>query len=91
MRVSDSRWHRQLSRGDPKRAFPESPYWLRPFQNYKTFCPSLVGSYDVVAEFLRRYIRLGFRTFILDVPASAEELHHTGVAFGLATVEAIKS
>jgi alkanesulfonate monooxygenase len=91
MRVSDSQWHRQLSREDPNRAFPESPYWLRPFHNYKTFCPYLVGSYDVVAELLRRYIRLGFRTFILDVPPSEEELHHTGVAYGLATAEAVKS
>jgi alkanesulfonate monooxygenase len=90
MRVSDSEWHRQLDgeRLDP--ASPESLYWLGPFHNYKTFCPYLVGSYEAVGGLLRRYIGLGFRTFILDVPASEQELHHTRVAFGLATAEAAK-
>jgi alkanesulfonate monooxygenase len=35
------------------------PYWLRSFENYKTFCPYLVGSYSTVAEELARYIALG--------------------------------
>ena len=39
-----------------------------PFQNYKTFCPYLVGTYDEVAELVAGYIRLGARTFILDIP-----------------------
>jgi alkanesulfonate monooxygenase len=80
MKVSDSRWHHQLSKREPES--PErSPYWLGPFHNYKTFCPYLVGSYATVAEFLHRYIDRGFRTFILDVPPDGEELGHTSVAF----------
>ncbi len=80
MKISDSVWHRQLSQSE---AAPpgESPYWLVPFQNYKTMCPYLVGSYDQVAAELERYIALGYTSFILDVPPSAEELHHTNVAF----------
>ena len=58
-----------------------NPYWLVPFENYKTFCPYLVGSYDRVADELERYLLLGFRTFILDIPASEEELGHTAIAF----------
>ena len=81
MKVSDSQWHRQLSklaeRGEPG----ENPYWLVPFQNYKATCPYLVGSYDRVAEELVRYVENGFRTFILDEPASADEIKHTGIAF----------
>lgn len=84
MKISDSKWHRQLSVLAEHSAQHESPYWLGPFENYKTFCPYLVGSYDTVAEELGRYIRLGFRTFILDIPASREELAHTDVAFHLA-------
>jgi alkanesulfonate monooxygenase len=83
MKVSDSEWHRQLSelgRTDGE----ASPYWLWPFENYATFCPYLVGSYDVVAAELRRYRELGFGTFILDIPPSAEELEHTGEAFARA-------
>lgn len=82
MKVSDSSWHKQLSelgaRGD-------SAYWLAPFQNYKAVCPYLVGSYDRVADELGRYLDAGYRTFILDEPASAEELQHTAAAFDRAT------
>ena len=83
MTVSDSEWHRQLSelgrevrgRGD------EEPYWMVPFENYKTFCPYLVGSYERVADEIARYVSVGYRTFILDVPASPDELLHAGVVF----------
>ncbi|MDQ1544130.1 MAG: alkanesulfonate monooxygenase [Actinomycetota bacterium] len=83
MNVSDSRWHRQLSGVDgaggqnghePK----PNPYWLVPFQNYKTFCPYLVGAHDHIAEVVAGYMRLGATTFILDIPPSEDELHHTG-------------
>lgn len=81
MKVSDSSWHRQLSELGNSEAGEEHPYWLLPFRNYKAVCPFLVGSYDRVAEELARYIDVGYRTFILDVPASAEEMRHTGVVF----------
>ncbi|HSL82001.1 MAG TPA: LLM class flavin-dependent oxidoreductase, partial [Thermoanaerobaculia bacterium] len=44
MKVSDSVWHRQLSK--TAQTTGGSPYWLFPFQNYKTMCPYLVGSYE---------------------------------------------
>jgi alkanesulfonate monooxygenase len=81
MKVSDSSWHQQLSAlGSTSDRNGHHPYWLGPFENYKTFCPYLVGSYDSVADEVARYIRLGIGTFILDVPPSAEELDHTNVA-----------
>ena len=85
MKVSDSSWHKQLS----KRAdgSDESPYWLGPFQNYQTFCPYLVGTYQVVADLVRGYIRSGYKTFILDIPASREELEHIGRVFSMACQE----
>jgi len=82
MKVSDSSWHKQLS---DLGAHGDSTYWLAPFQNYKAVCPYLVGSYDRVAEELGRYLDAGYRTFILDEPASAEELQHTAAAFERAT------
>jgi alkanesulfonate monooxygenase len=81
MKVSDSVWHRQLSELGRDVAGTESPYWLHPFENYKTFCPYLVGSYEVVAREVSRYMALGCRTFILDVPSSPEELVHIGNVF----------
>jgi len=81
MKVSDSSWHHQLSELGKTKLVPENPYWLVPFENYKTFCPYLVGSYDRVADEVARYIDAGYRTFILDVPASPEEMRHIGTVF----------
>ena len=81
MKVSDSEWHRQLSVIGKDCATRNDPYWLVPFQNYKTFCPYLVGSYPVVAGELARYIASGHQTFILDVPPTEDELQHIGVVF----------
>jgi len=86
MQVSDSHWYKQLSQrreGGAAGATDDEPdpYWLGPFQNYKTFCPYLVGSYERVGQLLAHYIAVGSRTFILDIPASEEELGHIGVVF----------
>lgn len=81
MKVSDSSWHRQLSALGAAEASPENPYWLVPFQNYKTNCPYLVGSYDRVADEVAQYVDVGYRTFILDVPASPDEMRHIGEVF----------
>jgi alkanesulfonate monooxygenase len=81
MRISDSQWHRELSELGARTEASQTPYWLRPFENYKTFCPYLVGSYDRVAEEIARYLLLGFSTFILDIPPSEAELAHTAVVF----------
>jgi alkanesulfonate monooxygenase len=81
MKVSDSQWHRQLSQLANQPVSDTNPYWLGPFQNYKTFCPYLVGSYARVAKELAGYIDLGFKTFILDIPPTREELDHIGIAF----------
>jgi len=81
MRVTDSNWHKQLSRLGGHAVSDVNPYWLVPFENYKTFCPYLVGSYERVGSELAHYMSLGFSTFILDVPYSAEDLEHTALAF----------
>ncbi len=85
MSVSDSHWHKQLSERRDESADPPDdepdPYWLGPFQNYKTFCPYLVGSYERVGQLLAHYVAVGSRTFILDIPASEEELEHIGIVF----------
>ena len=81
MKVSDSVWHKQLSTlGEQPRA-DDGPYWLGPMQNYKTFCPYIVGSHDRVAAELGRYIALGFRTVILDIPPDREELAYVMEVF----------
>jgi len=96
MKVSDSAWHKQLSEmgaamGDEsgeQTDGEQNPYWLIPFQNYKTNCPYLVGSYERVAQELARYVTVGYRTLILDIPPNQEELAHINVVLTLATKEA---
>ena len=88
MARSDSMWHQQLSQLGEESAADRSPYWLHPFENYKTFCPYLVGTYQDVAETVARYLDSGFRTFILDIPHEAEDLAHTQVVFDLARTRA---
>jgi alkanesulfonate monooxygenase len=80
-KVSDSKWHRQLSELGAR----PGAYWLHPFENYQTNCPYLVGSYETVASELGRYIEAGYGTFILDIPASEEEFEHTRAVFELAS------
>ncbi len=87
MRTSDSVWHHELSRAGDAPAGARDPYWLVPFRNYHTFCPYLVGSYATVAAELGRYIELGYRTFILDIPPDEDELGHVTEAFRLACPE----
>lgn len=81
MKVSDSVWHKQLSTMGETPSDEADPYWLVPFQNYKTFCPYLVGDYGRVGHELARYIDVGYRTFILDIPPNQEELRHIRVTF----------
>jgi alkanesulfonate monooxygenase len=81
MKVSDSHWHKQLSEAEGLR---EGPYWMWPFENYKTFCPYLVGDYGQVAEQIALYVEAGYRSFILDIPPSREELDHIKTVFALA-------
>lgn len=82
MKVSDSKWHRRLSDLGDQQGNQSSVYWLIPFKHYKTFCPYLVGSYKQVAAEICGYIKAGFRSFILDIPPDADELHHTNMVFG---------
>ncbi len=85
MATSDSVWHRQLSERAASPEGDDSPYWLWPFQTYKTFCPYLVGSFEQVADMLAAYIAKGYRTYILDIPRGPEDLATARQAFARAT------
>jgi alkanesulfonate monooxygenase len=87
-KVSDSSWHHRLSEIGEQTAETRETYWLHPFNSYQTNCPYLVGSYRSVADELGRYIALGYRSFILDIPFSAEEFEHIGAVFHDAAREA---
>jgi alkanesulfonate monooxygenase len=81
MKISDSRWHQDLSERPEADTDPESPYWLRPFRSYQTFCPYLVGSCERVGREVARYVAAGFDRFILDIPPNELELEWAGEVF----------
>lgn len=81
MSRSDSQWHTTLSKLAEESAAHANAYWLGPFQNYDTFCPYLVGSYDDVATEVLTYWERGHRTVILDIPASDDDFEHTAIVF----------
>ena len=81
-RVSDSHWHHNLSTSDEQDQ--NTPYWLEPFRQSQTMCPYLVGSHERVAMELARYLKDGCQAFILDVPASPEDLEDIATAFAAA-------
>jgi alkanesulfonate monooxygenase len=75
IKVSDSAWHHRLSELDAADVVDEV-YWLRPFVNYHTFCPYLVGDHERVAAELARYFGTGHTRLILDVPVTEDDLIH---------------
>lgn len=81
MQRSDSQWHATLSELAEESARQGNAYWLGPVQNYSTFCPYLVGSYDDVAVEVARYWAEGHRTVILDIPPTEDEFGHTAQVF----------
>ena len=75
MRTSDSSWQQRLGGlAQDADQEPEGVYWLWPFKQYHTFCPYLVGDYPTVATEIARYLGLGYRTFILDIPRTGTDL-----------------
>jgi alkanesulfonate monooxygenase len=81
MKISDSRWHEQISNMAQKSKSSQDVYWTWPFENYRTFCPYLVGSYRDVSQEISCYLQRGYRTFILDIPPNREELRHVQTVF----------
>lgn len=84
-KISDSAWHHRLTEAGKESGVKRETYWLQPFENYHTNCPYLVGSYAEVACELVRFLNLGHRTFILDIPAAEEEFEHIGTVFQMAS------
>ena len=84
MKVSDSVWHRQLSEQSAATEPGGSPYWLWPFENYRTFCPYLVGDHMTVAREVARFLQRGASSFILDIPTEPSDLEHAGIVFSMA-------
>lgn len=81
MAKSDSQWHRTLSELADESAAEGNAYWLGPFQNYDTFCPYLVGSFDEVVQQVVAYWEHGHRAIILDIPRDEDDFATTAEVF----------
>lgn len=78
--ASESSWQPQLASVPIADETEGQPYWLVPFRYRYTFCPYLVGSHDEVASAVTSYLTSGVRTFVLDIPAEPDDLHHARTA-----------
>ena len=85
MKSSDSQWHTALSKMARELGTAQGVCWVWPFENYKTFCPYLVGNDEDVSEEVSRCLQVGYRTFILDIPPNREELRHVQTVFQMAS------
>ena len=81
LEMSGSSWRAPFSRFAAAAARSDNPYWLTPSSQHKASCPYLVGSYERVAKDIARYVELGYRSFVVETPASQEEIQHAGVVF----------
>lgn len=88
MKVTDSEWHKQLAARPDGGEDALDPYWLEPFKRYGTFCPYLVGSYERVAVEVGRYLALGVRTIVTDIPVEPDDLLHAHRVVDAATIGA---
>lgn len=86
MKSSDSEWHKTLS-DKAKSQSDRSLYWLRPFENYHTFCPYLVGDFECVTDALVTYMKAGYFTYILDIPADVNDLQTAAHVFANARLK----
>lgn len=74
-KVSDSVWHKQLAAvNTPEAPGQDDVYWLGPYRTNSANCPYLVGAYDEVSAYLRRYLDSGVCLIILDVPRARGDL-----------------
>jgi alkanesulfonate monooxygenase len=90
MKTSDSHWHKQISEMAKELRSTKGVYWTWPFENYKTFCPYLVGNYQEVSKEVSRYLEIGYRTFILDIPPNREELQHVQLVFQMTSEQTLR-
>jgi alkanesulfonate monooxygenase len=80
--ISDSVWVKELDK--EVRVPPGHPYWLGPYHYYRTNCPFLVGDENDVSGEIANYLRMGLRTFLLELPANADESRRITRVFKLA-------
>ena len=87
MKTSDSAWHRTLSDLARQQHTDGGPYWLWPFEQHRTFCPYLVGDFATVATEIARYLALGHRSFVLDIPEDPDDLATAAIVFRMAQAQ----
>jgi alkanesulfonate monooxygenase len=69
--MSDSVWVKELDR--QIRTPVGHPYSLDAYKSYKSHSPFIVGSTSEVSAEIACYLRVGFRTFLLEQPTDAED------------------
>ncbi|HEX6342578.1 LLM class flavin-dependent oxidoreductase [Umezawaea sp.] len=75
-RESESDWNRRLATLAAEADVHDDVYWTGLYSTGRTAAPLLVGSYDRVAEYLRRYVALGVTKLLLTRVDTEADFHH---------------
>lgn len=75
---SESDHIRRMARVAEEGVLYDDVYWTGPYRNGRGYMPYLVGSYDRVADYARRYLACGVRTFLLNRMTTEQEFMHVG-------------
>ncbi|GAB7046438.1 LLM class flavin-dependent oxidoreductase [Catenuloplanes indicus] len=76
---SESDWNRRIARLAVAADVHDEVYWTGAYRSDRALMPQLVGSYERVAAYLRRYLALGVRELLLGGVLDEEEFAHCDV------------
>lgn len=77
-RESESDWNRRMALLASEADVYDDVYWTGLYSTGRTGAPVLVGSYDQVAGYLKRYIALGVTKLLLTKVDTEDDFRHAG-------------
>lgn len=80
MQNTDSMWKKRMQLASRFAEDTSIGYWMRPFVNFQSDGPYIVGSYERVASIILDLLKAGIHTFILDITPQEEEYGHISEA-----------
>ncbi|WP_407062369.1 LLM class flavin-dependent oxidoreductase [Bacillus anthracis] len=80
-RNAESSSVKQLTELALKKETYDEVYWLGAFLSGRVVSPYLVGSYSEVADYIKKYVKLGVENIVLNGPFDSKEFYHRDQMF----------
>jgi len=91
MENTDAQWKKEMMEQQEQQAGEDAAYCLIPFKNFHADCPFFIGSYQQIANVIKRYIYFGYTSFVIEIPGNEAEFEHIEKAFSTAQSDLLKS